>query len=507
MKKAEKTAVPSDLAALLKAVENVPVLVAGDVMLDRFVYGQVERISPESPVPVLSISRETSMPGGAGNTLANLRGMGASGAVLSVTGDDADGEELISRMKETGLDPSGIITDDTRPTIVKSRFLAGHQQLLRADFERRVPVSKETEDRLLQTAEKIIGGMKAVIISDYGKGMLTPRVVKGLIDLAHKKSIPVIVDPKGNDYSRYKGADVVTPNKKELSEATNGMNTSSDEDVVTAAQKLMQASGIKSVIATRSKDGMSVVGAKGEPLHLRGRDIEVFDVSGAGDTVVAVIGACLAAGGTLEQAAQLANIAGGIVVTKTGTAPIRIEELEDAVADMSSSTRARSRQAPLCTDEEAYEQVQRWKARGLKVGFTNGCFDVLHYGHVSYLNNARDHCDRLIIGLNHDASVKILKGPERPVHDEDSRAAVLGALGSVDMVVLFGATQKGGDNTANKIIARLQPNVYFKGGDYTEDQVPEAPGVRAYGGSVQIMPVYEGHSTTGSIKKIKTQAA
>lgn len=493
----------NNLLQLIDNIENTSVLVVGDVMLDRFVYGHVERISPESPVPVLSIDRESGMPGGAGNALSNLKGLGARGIVLSVVGEDENGAALRQVLQNIGVPTEGLLSVSDRPTILKTRFLAGHQQLLRTDYEKKLPISKATQDALLQKAKELIGGVKAVILSDYGKGLLTEDLIKGIIDLAKKQGVPVLVDPKGFDYSIYKGASAVTPNKKELSEATQGMPTGTDEEVIAAARKLIETSGVEAVIATRSKDGMSVV-TKKDVIHLKGADIEVFDVSGAGDTVISTVAAGLAAGGSLADSAQLANMAGGIVVTKVGTAPIRAAELRDALR---GDKQRSARKAHICGWDEAREEVSRWKARGLKVGFTNGCFDILHYGHVTYLNDARDKCDRLIVGLNHDASVKILKGPERPVHDEQSRAAVLGALGSVDMVVFFGAEQAGGDNTANALIAQLQPDLYFKGGDYKVEQIPEAPGVMAYGGKVMVMPVQEGHSTTNSIKKSKTKAA
>ncbi len=393
-----------------------------------------------------------------------------------------------------------MLIDDERPTIVKTRFLAGHQQLLRTDFERKQPLSQAKEKALLQKAEELLADADALIISDYGKGMLSDHVIRALIENARAKKIHVLVDPKGFDYARYKGASVITPNKKELAEATGQARLDSDEDIVKAARKLIDQSGVEAVVATRSRDGMSVVQKKGEPVHLRTKDIEVFDVSGAGDTVIATIAAALAAGAELNDAAALANIAASIVVSKVGTAPVRAQELRDALDGVTAL-------AELCTPEEAAENVRRWKAKGLKIGFTNGCFDVLHVGHVSYLAEARKKCDRLVVGLNHDASVRILKGEGRPVHDEASRAAVLSALSSVDMVVMFGAEKEGQDNTAIALIEKLQPDFYFKGGDYTESQIPESPAVKASGGQVCIMPFAEGHSTTASIAKIKGRAA
>ncbi len=494
-----------DDVTILQKMEQATVLVIGDIMLDRFIYGSVDRISPESPVPVLSVKRENTMLGGAGNTVFNLINLKCEARVLSIVGDDTDGETIACLLREYGIDETGLIREETRPTIVKTRFLAGHQQLLRTDFERIEKISKNIEEQILEKAKQLIRGVKAIILSDYGKGMLTKSLLKQLISLANKNKIPVLVDPKGLDYSIYRGADVITPNKKELSEALAGLDVETDEKIVHAAQKLISQSGVKSVVATRSKDGISVV-KKDSATHIRSAaDIEVFDVSGAGDTVIATIAASLAAGASLEQAASIANIAGSIVVSKVGTAPIRAEELARTLHDndIKIQQTERTRQAPVLKVEEAREEILRWKARSLKVGFTNGCFDIMHFGHVNYLNDARKKCDRLIVGMNSDSSVKILKGPDRPVHDEQSRAAVLGALGSVDMVVLFGAREQDDDNTACGLLAVLQPDIYFKGGDYSEGQIPESPTVRKYGGTIEIMPVYDGHSTTKSIAKIK----
>ncbi len=494
---------------IIESIETASVLVVGDIMLDRFVYGDVTRISPESPVPVLSVKREDKMLGGAGNTLSNLYHLKTKSKIVSVVGDDAKGQEIKGLVEKWGIGSEGISTTDDRPSIVKSRFLAGHQQLLRTDDEQIKPIKKELEGEIVAAVQNEIASVGALIISDYGKGMLTPYLLKSVIKIANKAGVPVLVDPKGADYSIYKGADIVTPNKKELSEAVRGMPVETDEEIISAARALLKQSGVKSVVATRSKDGMSVV-TKADVTHIRSAsNIEVFDVSGAGDTVIATIAASIAAGASIENAAALANIAGSIVVSKVGTAPIRRDELLNGVAEngLNGESKAsnvnRMRSAPVCTWHEAKEEVLRWKARGLKVGFTNGCFDILHYGHVTYLNDARAKCDRLIMGLNKDSSIRILKGEERPVHDEGSRANVIAALGSIDMVVLFGAEKNGDDNTACDLLDVIQPDIYFKGGDYTVDQIPEAPTVHKNGGVVDVMPVYDGHSTTNSIKKMR----
>jgi D-beta-D-heptose 7-phosphate kinase/D-beta-D-heptose 1-phosphate adenosyltransferase len=509
----------SDLASLVLSMKGQPVLVAGDIMLDRFVTGQVERISPESPVPVLTITREDRMLGGAGNALANLAALGATGFVLSVVGDDAEGVVVREKAQSLGLNCEGLLIDASRPTTVKTRFMAGHQQLLRSDFERSHPVSDSMLAQLQKYAQNLLPRMKALIISDYGKGLLRPDLIAALIKAARELGLPVIVDPKGADFSIYQGATAITPNRKELEAATRDMPTKTDADIITASLSLIKECGLDAVVATRSRDGLSVISHTAPPLHLPGAEIEVFDVSGAGDTVIATIGAALAAGASLQQAAGLANLAGSVVVTKVGTAPIYADELilalqeDDAerLCGAATNTKTLAHQGEIQSADtplmQATEQVKRWRARGLKVGFTNGCFDVLHAGHVSYLAQARKRCDRLVVGLNTDSSVRVLKGPDRPVHDEKSRAAVLGALQAVDMVVLFGAAEAGQDNTAISLLKSLQPDVYFKGGDYTEAQIPEAPTVRAYGGIVDIMPVYDGHSSSNSIKKIKGKAA
>jgi len=503
---------------IIDKFKGLPVLVVGDIMLDRFTYGKVKRISPESPVPVLSVERENMMLGGAGNTLSNLIHLGCEGRIVSVIGDDENGELLKNVVKKNGIDPSGLIKTSDRPTIVKTRFLAGHQQLLRTDYERISPVPEQYLQALIDKSCQALEGVGAVIISDYGKGLLSPAFIKEIITMAHAKGVPVLVDPKGNDFSIYAGADVVTPNKKELHEATDGMDVDTDKQIEETASHLIKTSGVTSVVSTRSKDGMSVISKKKsssdfEITHIRSaEDIEVFDVSGAGDTVIATIAASLGADADIVEAASLANIAGSIVVSKVGTAPIRVQELQEFVAnhDLATNVAANTRpqiesayQAPVMDWHEACEEIRRWKVRGLKVGFTNGCFDILHFGHVTYLNDARQKCDRLIVGLNRDASIRLLKGEDRPVHDEDSRARVISALGAVDMVVLFGAQEEGQDNTPCELLSQLQPDIFFKGGDYCIDQLPEAPIIMRGGGQVEIIPICEGHSTTKSIKKVR----
>jgi D-beta-D-heptose 7-phosphate kinase/D-beta-D-heptose 1-phosphate adenosyltransferase len=506
------------LNALVRRMSGQAVLVVGDIMLDRFVYGTVDRISPESPVPVLSIRREDIMLGGCGNALASLCGLGIKARIVAVTGNDDPAQSLKTLIEHLHATTDGLIQDQERPTTIKTRFMAGHQQLLRSDFEDVRPVSAAVELALLEKIKMILPDVKAVILSDYGKGVLTKTLTQAIISLAKSFNIPVIVDPKQSDFSYYAGATAITPNKKELSAACGGIVLNTDNEIEKAAQAVMQKSDIEYIVATRSADGLSVL-QKDEtsaPLHLKSQAREVYDVSGAGDVVIATIAAALAAGGTMDQAAHLANIAGGIAVSKVGTAPIRAEELIEALNEDSTAHQILSmregggglaHQAPLCGWDEAAEYVGRWRRRGLKIGFTNGCFDILHAGHVAYLNETRQHCDRLIVALNRDSSVKILKGSDRPVHNEQSRATVMGALASVDLVILFGGLNETDDHTACALLERLQPDIYFKGGDYKAEDIPESPTVRAYGGEIKTLMLVDGLSTTNAIKKLSEFAA
>lgn len=480
----------------IKAARGQKILIVGDLMLDAFIYGDVERISPESPVPVLAIRKEDRMLGGAGNVFTNLCALGAEPLMFSVIGDDDAGRNALEVVRAFSKSPEGILADPSRPTTLKTRYLAQHQHLLRTDIEKTHALSPELEQKIITAVQAAMRSAKAVVLSDYGKGVLTQSVIAAVIASAKEAGVPVLVDPKGRDYSIYRGASFVTPNRKELAEATTSASLKSDQEITMAAQKVLKDCGIGCVIATRSEDGMSVIG-NSEPLHLRAQVREVFDVSGAGDTVIATLAAMLAAGADIAMAARIANIAAGIAVSKVGTTPVRTEEILNALSGQANH----SRQARLASRDDAREQVRIWQAQGLKVGFTNGCFDIIHKGHVNYLEQARSRCDRLIVGLNHDASVRILKGPTRPINDEKARAAVIGSLSSVDLVALFGATKTGEDNTPCALIEELRPDIFFKGGDYTIDQLPEAKVVQAYGGAVEIMGLEDGFSTTNIIAK------
>ncbi len=480
----------SSLAAALDRLAGARVVVVGDAMLDRFIYGEVERISPEAPIPVLRETRATAMAGGAGNVARNIGALGAATDFVSLIGDDEAGRELKAMLAaEPGVTPILEILGG-HLTTVKTRYIAGHQQMLRADRERIDGVPAALQQKIAAGAQHAIAKAGALVLSDYGKGALAPHGATDLIAFARKAGVPVVVDPKGTDFSRYRGATVVTPNRKELQAAT-GMATGSDEEIIAAARKIISDCGIDYVLATRSADGMSLIGAS-EAHHLAAEAREVFDVSGAGDTVVAAVAAGIAAGVPLLEAAKLANVAAGIVVAKVGTAVARRAEILDALhtGDLMRGERK------LAELPAALDQVARWRRQGLKVGFTNGCFDLLHPGHVSLLEQSRGACDRLIIGLNSDASVQRLKGPSRPVQSEAARAVMLGSLATVDMVVIFG------EDTPLKLIEALRPDVLVKGADYALKDVVGGDLVQSYGGKVVLAELVPGQSTTATISRM-----
>lgn len=484
---------PADLLALVDRLDGAAVMVVGDVMLDRFLYGAVDRVSPEAPIPVLRLEREVTMLGGAGNVLRNLSAVGAKTVFFAVVGEDAAGQEVRQLVERESADPALIhlLVDSARATTIKERYIATGQQLLRADRETSFDVAEATKERLLSEAEEALEDVGALVLSDYGKGVLPGDVVARLIARANTLGCPVVVDPKAVDYGYYRGAALVTPNRRELAQAS-GQSVQGDTEIVAACRSLTEGAGLGGVLATRSEEGMSLVLASGEVTHLPARAREVFDVSGAGDTVVALLGAALAAGIPLGDAAGLANIAAGIVVGKTGTAVAEAVEIRQAI----HASRLSQAEAKFVDHELLLDQVARWRQAGFKVGFTNGCFDLLHPGHISLLRQSRAACDRLVVGLNSDASVARLKGPTRPVQAETARAVVLASLEDVDRVVVFG------EDTPLELIEALRPDVLIKGADYAADEVVGAKEVQAYGGRLVLAQLEPGHSTTATLNRL-----
>jgi len=481
----------SDPTTLVERLASVRVLCIGDVMLDRFVYGSVERISPEAPIPVLRTSDTRTALGGAGNVARNLAALGSEVCFVAAVGDDAAGEEIRRLVACTARDADGVPGAAGRPSTVKTRFVANGQQMLRVDEESTLGLGRPLEQAIVDAALARLGECQAVVLSDYGKGVLGDAVLRPVLDAADALGRPVFVDPKGVDYARYRGALTLTPNLRELG-AASAMPVAGDADVIAAAQSIIDRAGVGAVLATRSQEGMTLVRTGAPVCHLPAVAREVYDVSGAGDTVVAVLAAAYAAGAPLEDAAALANVAAGVVVGKLGTAVVEASELIDAVLLDALGTA----EAKVLGLEGAVRRVDEWRRSGLRVGFTNGCFDLLHPGHVALLEQAARSCDRLVVGLNADASIRRLKGESRPVHGEAARSAVLASLGSVDAVVIFG------EDTPLALIERLRPDVLVKGADYTLDEVVGAEVVQGYGGRVLLADLVDGFSTTATLERL-----
>lgn len=469
----------------LPRYDQAPVLVVGDVMLDRYWHGGTSRISPEAPVPVVRVEQIEDRPGGAANVALNIAALGARAMLVGVTGADEAAESL-----DVSLRGAGVETHFQRlpgqPTIVKLRVMSRHQQLLRMDFEQ--PFATDGE-ALLQQVEALLDGARVLVLSDYGKGALLNH--QALIRAARDKGIPVLADPKGRDFSIYRGASLITPNLHEF-EAIVGQ-CADESDLVAKGAELMRELELGALLVTRGEQGMTLLRPEHAPLHLPARAREVFDVTGAGDTVISTLAASLAAGEELPQAVALANLAASIVVGKLGTAVISVPELRRAVQREEGTGRG------VLGLEQLLGAIEDARAHGEKIVFTNGCFDILHAGHVTYLEQARAQGDRLIVAINDDASVSRLKGPGRPINSVDRRMAVLAGLGAVDWVVSFS------EDTPERLLALVRPDVLVKGGDYGIDQVVGAEIVQAYGGEVRVLGLVENSSTTAIVEKIRSK--
>lgn len=484
-----------DLAALQSLLGAIPgkrVACIGDLMVDRFVYGAVSRVSPEAPIPVLARAREIEMLGGAGNVARNVASLGGGVALVGLIGGDA---EAHSASRLVGAEEPAIegylVTDAERPTTLKTRFVSGGQQLLRVDLEESRPAVGDVEQRLVRTVRDAVQGAGVVLISDYGKGVVTEAVIAAAREAAAAAGARVVVDSKARSFDRYGAVDLVKPNAAELAYAT-GLPTETDARMEAAIARALELGSAGGVLVTRAAKGVSL-GLRGQPVrHFRTTAREVFDASGAGDTALAALGLALAAGADLEDAIAFAQLASGVAVGKAGTATVSPEELVEAVL----SAHTAQAETKVATPARMMEEVARWRAQGLKVGFTNGCFDILHKGHVAYLAQARGWCDRLIVGVNSDASVRALKGEGRPVNDLESRALVLAGLRSVDLVAPFD------EATPLKLIEAARPDVLVKGADYTEDQVVGGDLVKSWGGEVKLAEIVDGYSTTAAIARM-----
>ncbi len=462
---------------------HIPVLVVGDVMLDQYVWGEVDRISPEAPVPVVRAILRDEKPGGAANVAMNLAGLGAAVTLVGFAGRDREHNSLEALLVEQGIEPC-LVSVPGMPTTAKLRILSGHQQMMRLDIEPRHTLSRDDYRQLLNRALAALDACAAVVLSDYAKGTLTEEVCQSVIREAQGRRIPVLVDPKSRNFARYRGATAVCPNRRELAAAT-GESGRDLTQLLNSGQALRSSLDVQLMAVTLGDKGISLL-QHGRQFHAPANAKQIFDVSGAGDTVIAVLALAMACHVPVDIAAQLANVAAGIVVSKVGTVPVRKEELLGALR----------LQLPIAMKEKVLHldqlvsHVAAWRSSGQRIVFTNGCFDIVHIGHIRLLETARCQGDRLIVAVNSDESVRKLKGPLRPIVGERERARILAAFSAVDAVVIFS------ESTPLRLIECIRPDVLVKGGDYTEEMVVGASEVRAWGGRVELIPLVEGVSST-----------
>ncbi|MEM6995663.1 MAG: bifunctional D-glycero-beta-D-manno-heptose-7-phosphate kinase/D-glycero-beta-D-manno-heptose 1-phosphate adenylyltransferase HldE [Myxococcota bacterium] len=459
------------------------VLVVGDIMLDRWFHGRVRRISPEAPVPVVQVQREHESLGGSANVAANIAGLGARCTLAGMVGRDAGQQRLRSLLAAQHIETALVETD--RPTTTKARVLGDHQQVVRLDFEESGAFEGTQGDALLAACRPVLDEAGLLILSDYGKGVCTPAVCQALIEAAKERGVPVLVDPKTTDWSRYAGATLVTPNFKELCEVLGRSIANDDREVEAHAPALIERFGLKGVLVTRSEQGMTLMRGQ-EALHIGTEARDVFDVTGAGDTVIGTLGTALAASVAMPDAVRLANRAAGVVVARAGSVPITLGALQDAAHDIGVGNELAPRETLLA-------RLDRERARGRSIVFTNGCFDVLHRGHLTYLRKAKALGDRLVVAINTDASVRRLKGPKRPVNAEGDRALMLASLAFVDYVCAFD------EDTPADLIAAVKPDVLVKGGDYRLEEVVG----REHAGKVVLIDFVDGYSSSAIIDRMK----
>ena len=464
--------------------QHARLLVIGDVMLDRYWHGSASRVSPEAPVPVVQVTNREDRPGGAGNVALNIAALGSAVRLVGVVGDDETGLELLSRLKAAGV-YCDFLQSEEKPTITKLRIISQHQQLIRLDFEKAFEASDIIG--LQDKAKSLVDDSQVMVLSDYGKGALQDII--DLIDLGRSRNIPIIVDPKGSEFTKYRGATLITPNLTEFEAVVGGSDN--EDELVNKGLRLVRELNLEAILITRGEHGMTLIRPDSPELHLPARAQEVFDVTGAGDTVISVLAASMAAGDGLADATALANLAAGLVVGKLGTAAISGPELRRAMLSDQNSGRG------VMTAEQLQIVVQDAKAHGEKIIFTNGCFDIIHAGHVGYLAEAKRLGDRLVVAINDDDSAHRLKGPGRPINPVERRMAVLAGLEAVDWVVSFS------EDTPEPLLESLQPEVLVKGGDYTMDQVVGGSYVESYGGMVRVLEFLDNCSTSAIMEKMK----
>ncbi len=464
-------------------------LVLGDIMCDVYLWGTVSRISPEAPVPIFESTARHQVLGGAANVAANLQALGCTVRLVGVIGADTAGQEVRSLLHQRDIADTWLLEDAMRPTTEKTRLIAQQQQMLRLDREQRGPLAPALRVRVLEHARALLAEVDGIVCSDYDKGVCTPDVLGPLLTQARAAGCPTIVDPKARDFARYRGATLLTPNLAEV-ERASGIQLDNESDIARAAAVLLQQSQAQALLVTRGKDGMSLLQPESASLHIPAKARDVFDVTGAGDTVVAVFSMAVLCGLSFADAAYVANTAAGVVVGKMGTAVVGAEELREALRQETRATRK------LLRRDELVGVMQQHRQRGERIVFTNGCFDLLHVGHMRYLQQARALGECLMVALNDDASVHRLKGEGRPLIPQEERASVLAALACVDYVTIFC------EDTPLELIKLVRPDVLVKGGDYTPETVVGRDEVEACGGAVSIVPYVDGVSTTKIIDSI-----
>ncbi len=480
----------TEVEQFLDRIHAVRALVIGDLMLDEYLWGKTERISPEAPVQVVDIMNEDLRLGGAGNVINNLVTLGCRVHVAGVLGNGQDGDLLRGMLEEKQVDTAGLLFDPLRKTSRKTRILASHQQMMRIDRETREPISAEQEQALSDYVRENADRFDVILISDYLKGVLTEGLLQQIISIGKDRGLPVVIDPKGNDYRKYRGATLLTPNRKET-EVASRVAITDQESLRLAGRTLLESLDLETLVVTRSEEGISIFFRDGREVHLPTEAREVYDVTGAGDTVLSMIGVGLACGLAIDDAARMANLAAGIAVSKVGTSTVGVDEIREVFAHQFLEGDAKIKRRDILQ-----RILETERQRGKTIVFTNGCFDLLHVGHVKYLQQARRLGDLLVLGLNSDASIRRLKGPNRPLIGEQERAHILAALTCIDYVVIFD------EDTPIELIRLLQPHILVKGGDYTPETVVGRDLVESYGGRVALIDLVDGRSTTNIIERI-----
>ena len=473
-----------------KNSERPKILVVGDLILDEYIWGGVQRISPEAPVPILETRSENLALGGAANVANNLVGLGCEVHLCGAIGQDEKGDKLLQTIHDRSIQTEGIFRFVHRPTTSKMRIIAHNQQILRVDKEDNRPITEETEKKLIQYINQVIPGMDGIICSDYHKGILTEKVIKAVMHRAQKSEKSVIVDPKSSDFSLYKGATVITPNLREVARSVP-IKIKDKEDLGRAAEYLLNLTKAQAILITQGKDGMSLYQNKEKPVSIPTVAKEVFDVTGAGDTVISVFSMAVFVGFDKKEAAWLSNMAASVVVGKVGTAVVTLEEINEFLQEEMLRT-----SHTVLKLEELKKIISMAKSTDKKVVFTNGCFDIIHGGHIEFLQKAKSMGDILVVGLNTDQSVKKLKGENRPIKNEKERANILSALKYIDYITLFSET------TPEKLIQEIKPDILVKGDDYKIDEVVGREIVEGYGAKVELIPIVQGHSTTQTLAEI-----